>query len=105
MQSGKHIRSLSSLDKEINRLRKEARSLEKELDDNFNYLRRHYPSLALNSLLPESTAGKSIPALIVAFILQHEKLRGILQTLGSKLAERFSAGLEWIIDKIFPGKE
>ena len=97
----KKIRDLSSLEKEISRLRKQAKGMEKELDDNIIYLQENYSSMMMNSVLPGSTGYKGIPGTILHLILQHDRLREALITLAEQLVDKATDGIEFVIQKNF----
>jgi hypothetical protein len=101
----KNIRDLASLEKEIQRLRLEAKGMEKEMDDNLTYLQENYSSLVMNSVLPETGGYKGIPGTIIHLVLQHEKLREAISRLAEHLLDKVSDGLELITNKIFSKKE
>ena len=101
----KKLRDLASLEKEIQRLRLEARSMEKEMDDNLNYLQENYSSMVMNSVLPDTGGYKGIPGTIIHLILQHQKLREAISRLAEHLLDKVSDGLELITSKIFNKKE
>jgi len=99
----KNIKDLDSLEKEIQRLRHEARSLEKKFDDNFSYLQENYSSLLMHSFLPERDGYRSIPASIIHLLLQHERLRKALTQLAEQLVDKASEGIEFLINRFFKG--
>jgi hypothetical protein len=97
----KNIKDVQSLEKEIQRLRREAKNMEKRFDDNFVYLQENYSSLMINSILPEKASYKSIPGSIIHLILQHERLRNALTALAENRVDKATDGIELLIDKIF----
>ncbi len=101
----RNIRDLRSLEKEISRLRQEAKNMEKELDDNMSYLQQNYSSMMMRSILPDTGGYKGIPGTILHLVLQHERLRDALATLVEHLVDKASDGLEIITNKIFSKKE
>ena len=101
----KNIRNLASLEKEIQRLRGEAKSMEKEMDDNMSYLQQNYSSMLMNSVLPETAGYKGIPGTLIHLILQHEKLRDAIARLAEHLLDKVSDGLEFVTEKIFTRKD
>jgi hypothetical protein len=98
----KNIKNMQTLDKEIQRLRRDARLLERKFDDNFTYLQENYQSLLMNSIIPEKAAYKSIPASLIQLLLQHERLRKALINLAENLIDKVADGIDLLINKCFP---
>ena len=102
MPSGKkNIKDIQSLEREIQRLRREAKGMEKKFDDSFTYLQENYATLMMNSVLPEKGTFKSIPQSIIQLVLQHERLRNSLTQLTENLINKASDGIEFLLDKLF----
>jgi hypothetical protein len=97
----KNIKNIQSLEREIQRLRREAKGMEKKFDDSFVYLQENYSTLIMNSVLPEKGVFKSIPQSIMQLILQHERLRNALTELAENLVNKASDGIEFLLDKFF----
>ncbi len=97
----KNIKNIQSLEREIQRLRREAKGMEKKFDDSFTYLQENYASLTMNSLLPVRGVFKTIPQSIFQSILEHEKLRKALTNFTANLAGKASDGIELLINKVF----
>jgi hypothetical protein len=97
----KAARSLSALDQEIRVLRRKARQLEDEIDDNFNYFQQHSGSMFVRSLLPRKIEGEVLTGVqLFDTFLQNEKLQKILLRLADRLAERLGDGLNWLVDRV-----
>jgi hypothetical protein len=95
-------RSLAALDLEIRSLRKKARQLEEQIDDNFTYFQQHSGSLFVRSLLPqkmEGSLGSGNP--ILDKFLQNERLQRVLVVLADRLAEKLGDGLNWLVNRVF----
>ena len=101
----KKINSLSSLEKEIRRLKADAKRMESKMDDNFSYLQENYVSLALNSILPEKATYKGIPATIISLFLEHERFRNTVIKLAEQLIDKVSDGVDFISEKLSRKKE
>jgi hypothetical protein len=100
----KKIKDLQSLEKEIRRLRQQAKNMEKELDDNIIYLQQNYSSLIINSLMPDTTRVKGIPGTILQLLLQHERLRETLTSLAEHAVDKAADGLELLSNKLLGKK-
>ncbi len=101
----KKIHDLRSLDKEIIRLRGEARNLEKKIDDNFSYLQEHSSSLMINTLLSGIIKKETVSGTVFSFLLQNERLQKTLGRLAEVLIDKATGGVDIIIDKIAPKKD
>ena len=96
---------MQSLEREIKRLRREARNIEKKFDDNLSYFQENYPSLIMHSVLPEKDGPRSLPASVIYLILQHERLRKALSNLTANLVDKAAEGIEFIVNRFFHGEE
>jgi hypothetical protein len=96
----KKINSLQSLEKQIRRLKADTKRMEAQMDDNFAYLQENYVSLALNSVLPEKTTYKGIPATIVSLFLEHDRFRNTVIKLAEQLIDKASDGIDFISEKL-----
>ena len=101
----KKINSLASLEKQIRRLKADAKRMEAKMDDNFSYLQENYVSLALNSILPEKTTYRGVPATIISLFLEHERFRNTVIKLAEQLIDRVSEGIEFISEKLSRKKD
>jgi hypothetical protein len=98
----KAARSLEALDQEIRQLRRKARQLENQIDDNFTYFQQHSGSMFVRSLLPRKIEGEALTGFkYLDVFLQNERLQKILLRLADRIAGRLGDGLNWVVDKIF----
>ena len=97
----KNIKDIQSLEREIQRLRREAKGMEKKFDTSFTYLQENYSSLMMNSLMPAKGVFKSIPQSIMQLVFQHERLRNALTDLTENLVNKASDGIEFLLEKFF----
>ena len=98
----KAARSLDSLEGEIRRLRKKARQLEDQIDENFTYFQEHSGSMFIRSLLPRKVEGESVTGIkILDTFLQNERLQKILIRLADRLATKLGDGLNWLVNRVF----
>ncbi|HEY4206742.1 MAG TPA: hypothetical protein VGM31_08020 [Puia sp.] len=98
----KASRTLDSLEKDIHKLRKKARVLERQLDDNFTYFQLHSGTLFVRSLLPRRVEGETVTGNpILDPFLQNERLQKVLAKLADILAEKLGDGLNWVINRVF----
>jgi len=93
---------LDSLEEDIRKLRKKARGLERQLDDNFTYFQQHSGTLFVRSLLPRRVEGETVTGNpIIDPFLQNERLQKVLAKLADMLAEKLGDGLNWVINRVF----
>ena len=93
--------SLNALDQEIRELRRKARQLEDEIDDNFNYFQQHSGSMFVRSLLPRKIEGEVLTGVqLFDTFLQNERLQKVLLRLADRLAEKLGDGLNWLVDRV-----
>jgi len=97
----KAARSMNALDQEIRELRRKARQLEGEIDENFNYFQQHSGSMFVRSLLPRRIEGEVLTGFqLFDTFLQNERLQKVLLRLADRLAERLGEGLNWLVDRV-----
>lgn len=101
----KKVNNLASLEKQIRQLKVEAKRMEVQMDDNFSYLQENYVSLALNSILPEKTTYKGIPATIISLFLEHDRFRNTVIKLAEQLIDKVSDGVDFISEKLSRKKD
>src|SRR5258706_16457826 len=90
-------RSLATLNAEIRSLRKKARLLEDQIDENFTYFQHHSGSLFVRSLLPQKFDGETVTGNpVFDKFLQNERLQKVLVVLADRLAEKLGDGLNWV---------
>ena len=93
---------MDSLEEDIRKLRKKAKGLERQLDDNFTYFQHHSGTLFVRSLLPRRVEGETVTGNpIIDPFLQNERLQKVLAKLADMLAEKLGDGLNWVINRVF----
>lgn len=100
MANSKRIHSLDSLEKEIYRQKLRAKSLEKKLNDNFDYLQENYGSLVKNSILKSGNSGESIVGFIIRTFVGHEKLQEVLLRVANPLADKAAHWIDQLIARM-----
>jgi len=103
------IRNLDTLEKEIYRLRLEAKNYENKLEESMDHLQKNYASMAINSVFrrpPEKDQGKErIKEKIFSSIWENERIRNGIDKIIGHLADKASEGIENLIDKVLHRKE
>ncbi|OQY95555.1 MAG: hypothetical protein B6D37_05125 [Sphingobacteriales bacterium UTBCD1] len=103
------IKNLDSLEKEIYRLRLEAKNYEGKLEENLDHLQKNYASMTFNTVFsrsPDKESGKErIKEKIFSSIWENERIRSGIDKIIGHLADRASEGIESLIDKILHRKD
>jgi hypothetical protein len=100
--ASKASRTLDTLEADIRKLRKKARKLEGQLDDNFTYFQQHSGTLFVRSLLPRRVEGETVTGNpVLDPFLKNERLQKVVARLADMLAEKFGDGLNWLITRVF----
>ncbi|HYM93079.1 MAG TPA: hypothetical protein VET23_02995 [Chitinophagaceae bacterium] len=103
------IKNLDTLEKEIYRLRLEAKNYEDKLEESLEHFQRNYTSMALNSVFSRSSQKESgkekIKEKIFSSIWENEKIRNGIDKIIGFLAEKTTEGVENLIDKILHRKD
>lgn len=98
--AAKKFENLQVLEKEIRRLKVRAKQIENEFDGNFSHLQENYLPMLLNSVLPEKTIFKGIPATIISLFLEHDRFRKTVIKLAEELIDRASDGIDYLSQKL-----
>jgi hypothetical protein len=96
------INDLADLDREIARLRGQAKVLEGKLDDNFAYLQENSSTLMINTLLSGVFRKESLAGNLANLLLQSERLQKTLTDLAEILIDKIAGGIDFLINKISP---
>jgi hypothetical protein len=100
--STKGARSMVTLEQDIRQLRRKAKGLEVQIDENFSYLQQHSGSMFVRSLLPRKIEGETMTGIqLLDTFLQNERLQKVLLRLADKLAVKLGDGLNWLVDRVF----
>jgi hypothetical protein len=96
----KKFKNLRELENEIRRLKLHAKKMEGEFDDHYLHLQKNYLPMLLNSVLPEKTSYKGIPATIISLLLDNDRLRNTIIKLTEELIDRLSDGIDYLSEKM-----
>jgi hypothetical protein len=105
IKARRKINNLQSLEKEIYRLKVEAKKMEDKLDGNFDHLQENFFSMAINSFLHHRWYKDSWSTNIVAGLLNNERLQNALSRLFSYVADKTGEGFDVLLNRIFKKKE
>ena len=105
MKKAKNIHNLESLEREIYRLKQEAKSIEEKLDHNFEHLQENFSSITMNSFCSKKKNNENGKAGLFASFLKDEKLNTVADKIKDHVASRAAEGIDKFIDKIFHKKK
>ena len=97
------IRNLDVLEKEIYRLRLEAKNTAEKLENNLDYLQHNYGSMTMNSIFSRSTKGsgkENVKLRIFSSFWENEKVQNGINRIVDHLADKTAEGIENLLDKI-----
>lgn len=95
-----NIKSIRDLDKAIARKKNKARELEDRINNRFEYLQEHYPSLVKNSLFKITLGGgDSLAGTILNTFLGHDRIQKTMNNALGTLGERFADWVERLTEK------
>ncbi|MBS1665227.1 MAG: hypothetical protein JST68_29545 [Bacteroidetes bacterium] len=98
----KGARSMNALEQEIRQLRRKAKQLEGQIDENFTHLQHHSGSMFMRSLLPRKIEGEAMTGIqLLDTFLQNERLQRVILRLADRVAAKLGDGLNWLVDRIF----
>jgi len=100
MKKSKDIHNMDSLQREIYRLKLEARDIEDKLDDNFDYLQQNYSSMTMNSFLPGEKKGNPGKGIFSSFI-KNENVASFMNNISGHITERVLENIDGLIDGVF----
>ncbi len=102
MKRKKNIKDIDTLEKEIYRLKLEAKRTEDKFENNIDFLEKNYPSMVVNSFFCGEKEKKDNGHSHSFF--RSEKLNSILSSVTDHIAEKASDGIKDQIDKLFRKK-
>jgi hypothetical protein len=105
-KSKQKIKNLDALEKEIYRLRLEAKVTAGKLEENFDRFQQHYGKMAMNSIFNSASAGKEkVKEKIFSSIWENEKVQNGINKIVDHLADKAADGINSLVDKILHRKD
>jgi len=101
MKKAKNIHSLDSLEREIYRLKLEAKSIEDKMDHNFEHLQENFSSMTMNSFCSKRKNKEDGKDSLFGSFLKNEKLNSVADKITDHIANRAADGIDKLIDKLF----
>jgi hypothetical protein len=97
MKKEKNIRNLDSLDRELYRLKLEAKNLEEKLDHNLDHLQENYFSMTMNSVFCRHENKNNGDYGFWKSFVKNEGFNGAVNTIASNVASKAAEGLtDWM---------
>lgn len=104
MKKTKNIHNLDSLEREIYRLRLEAKKTGEKLDVNFDYLHENFDSLLMNSLSKSNMQNKEKSNFLIS-TLKNRALNAVLTKITSHFADRALKSIDKFVCGLFRRKK
>jgi hypothetical protein len=105
MKKAKDIHNLDSLEREIYRLKLEAKSIKEKMDHNLEQLQDDFSSMAMNSFFCRRKNRGEDNENFFESILKNEKLNKVVDKVTDHIANRAAESIDELIDKIFHKKK
>jgi hypothetical protein len=101
-----YIKDIDSLEREIYMLKREAKQLEHQLDENLDYLQQNYGRLTMNSVFSRARTGRELLSeKLTESIWSNEKFQYALNKVVNYFVDKTADGVEIMVDKIFTKKD
>ncbi|MDP4261304.1 MAG: hypothetical protein Q8941_02125 [Bacteroidota bacterium] len=104
MKRAKNIHNLDTLEREMYRLKLEARNIEEKLDHNLDHLQENYFSMTMNSIFRNKKEGEGKAGFFESFF-KSESFNAAVNKITEHIVDKAAAGIENLIDKIFRKKQ
>lgn len=105
MKKAKNIHNLDSLEKEIYRLKLEAKNIEGKLEQNFEHLQDNYYSMTMNSFFKKSERHHEAKSGFFDSFFKSESFNAAIHKATDHIASRAAESIEDLVDKIIDRKK
>lgn len=105
MKKAKNIHNLDTLEREIYRLKLEARNIEEKLDNNLEHLQENYFSMTMNSIFRDKKQHDGEKTGFFESFFKSEAFAAALNKITESIASRTASGIENLVEKIFRKKQ
>jgi hypothetical protein len=97
MRKTKKIRNLDSLDRELYRLKLEAKNLEEKIDHNLDHLQENYLSMTMNSVFSGHESKRNGNNGFWKSFLKNDGFNSAVDSIAGNIATKAAEGLnEWL---------
>lgn len=100
MKPTKRIHNLDTLDREIYRLRLEAKNIEQKLDRNLDHFQEHYPSMAFHSFFSGKQRREEARSPFFDSLFRSEALSSVIGKFAEFAAGKAASAIEALLDKL-----
>jgi hypothetical protein len=101
MKKAKNIHNFDTLEREIYRLKLEAKNIEEKLDRNLDHLQENYFSMTMNSVFGKSRQHDETRGGFFDSFFKNESFNAAINRMTGIIADKAAAGIEILIDKLF----
>jgi len=105
MKKGRNIHNLDSLEREIYRLKLEAKNISEKMDRNFEHFHGNFSSITMNSFCRKEKKKEGETESLFGSFLKNEKLNNFAGKITDRIANRAAESIDKLIDKIFHKKK
>ena len=104
MKKAKNIYNLDSLQREVYRLKLEAKRMEEKFDRNIEDLQENYASMAMNSILHKCRNKENGKNNFFDSFFENYGVRA-MNKIGDRIAEKAAEAIDGLIDTLFQKKK
>ena len=104
MKKSKNIYNLDSLQREIYRLKLEAKRMEEKFDSNIEDLQENYASMAMNSIFHKCRHKENGKSNFFDSFFENYGFHA-MNKIGDRIVEKAAEGIEGLIGKLFHKKK
>ena len=101
VKKAKNIHNLDTLEREIYRLKLEAKNIEEKLDRNLDHLQDNCFSMTMNSVFGKSRQHDESKGGFFDSFLKNESFNAAINKMTENIADKAATGIEILIDKLF----
>jgi hypothetical protein len=105
MKKGSSIHNLDTLEREIYRLKLEAKNKEDKLNDNLESLQKNFPQVLINSFLCRKKYQENGKEGFFRSAFRNEKFNTFIDKVVDKFSDRAADGIDHLFEKIFHKKK
>ncbi len=105
MKKTNNIHNLDTLQREIYRLKLEARNMEEKLNQNMDYLQKNCGSMTLNSFFHKSRQNENSKRSVYDSFIKSDICKTVVSKIKDRVAGRAADSIDSMIDKLFNSKK
>jgi hypothetical protein len=101
MKKTKNIHNLDTLEREIYRLKSEAKDIEEKLDRNLDHFQENYWSMTMNSFFCKDENKTNGEHSFGKNLFKHEGFNAVVNTIAENIADKATEGLHSWMNNLF----